>query len=100
MRCDPKEDPMRFIAGLAAIAAAAIAATPSLAQSPEGPGGGVRAACAADLSKLCPDAQPGNGSIRQCITAHRDELSDGCKAALAAAMARRQAGAQSGAPHN
>ena len=92
---------MRLVAGLAAIAAAAIAATPAFAQSTAAPGGGVREACAADFSKLCPDAQPGNGSIRQCISAHHDELSDGCKAAVAAAMARRQAaGAQSGAPHN
>jgi hypothetical protein len=89
---------MRVFASLGVIIAVAVAAAPSFAQPPAG-GGGVRAACAADISKLCPDAQPGNGSIRQCITTHRDQLSDGCKSALAAAMARREA-AGSSAPHN
>jgi hypothetical protein len=89
---------MRRLAGSAILVAMTIVTAPSFAQPPAG-AGAVRAACAADLSKLCPDAQPGNGSIRQCISSHRDQLSDGCKSALAAAMARRQA-AQSGAPHS
>jgi hypothetical protein len=49
-----------------------------------------RMACAADVTKLCAGLQPGNGAIRQCIQSHRDQLSDGCKAAIAAAMAARQ----------
>lgn len=69
----------------------------ALAQTP-GPGG-VRAACAADIAKLCPDAQPANGSIRQCISTPHDQMSGGCKSALAAAMARRQA-MQQGAPQH
>jgi hypothetical protein len=89
---------MRLFAGSALLVAMAVLAAPSVAEPPAG-AGAVRAACAADLSKLCPDAQPGNGSIRQCISSHRDQLSDGCKSALAAAMARRQA-AQFGAPHS
>ncbi|HXQ46063.1 MAG TPA: hypothetical protein VN806_05565 [Caulobacteraceae bacterium] len=88
---------MRRFPGFAVIIVViAAVATPSFAQSPPG-AGAVRAACAADLSKLCPDAQPGNGSIRQCISTHRDQLSAGCKSALAAAIARRQE-TQSGAP--
>jgi len=90
---------MKRIAGLAVIVVAALAAQPGFAQPAGAGAGSLRAACAADVTKLCPDAQPGNGSIRQCFASHRDQLSDGCKAALAAAMARRQAGAQSGAPH-
>ncbi len=89
---------MTVFASLGIVVAAVVAAEPSFAQPPAG-GGGVRAACAADISKLCPDAQPGNGSIRQCFATHRDQLSDGCKAALAAAMAARQE-AGSSAPHN
>jgi hypothetical protein len=89
---------MTVFASLGIVVAAVVAAAPSFAQPPAG-GGGVRAACAADISKLCPDAQPGNGSIRQCFATHRDQLSDGCKAALAAAMAARQA-AGSSASHN
>jgi len=89
---------MKAFACLGAILAAVVAAAPSFAQPPAG-GGGVRAACAADISKLCPDAQPGNGSIRQCIASHSDQLSDGCKSALAAARAARQA-AGSSAPHD
>jgi hypothetical protein len=51
----------------------------------------VRAACAADFKKLCSDVQPGGGRIRQCIAAHKDELSQGCRDALAQARAHRQA---------
>ena len=64
------------------------AATPLALAQPPG-AGAVRAACAADFAKQCPDAQPGNGSIRQCIVAHHDQFSSGCQAALAAMMARR-----------
>ncbi len=49
----------------------------------------VRAACADDFKKLCPDVQPGGGRIRACIAAHRDELSQGCRDALKQARAQR-----------
>jgi hypothetical protein len=62
-------------------------------------GGGLRQACGADMAKLCPDAQPGPGR-RQCMMAHKDQLSDACKSAIAAAMAARQAGQTPAAPHN
>jgi len=80
---------------LAAAALIGVAIAPVAFAQP--PGGGVRAACAADIAQFCPDAQPGNGSIRQCISSHRDQLSGGCKSAIAQAMARRQAqGGQGG----
>jgi hypothetical protein len=79
-----------------AIALAGALAGPSLAQG--GPGGGMRQACGADMAKLCPDAQPGPGR-RQCMMAHKDQLSDTCKSAIAAAMAARQSG-QTPPPHN
>lgn len=56
------------------------------------PGGGVRAACQADIQKFCPDAKPGpGGTLRACIRDHQAQLSDGCKSALMAMMAARQA---------
>jgi len=80
-----------------AIAVAGALAGASLAQG--GPGAGVRQACSADMAKLCPDAQPGPGR-RQCMMAHKDQLSDACKSAIAAAMAARQSGQTPAAPHN
>jgi hypothetical protein len=88
----------RLAAVTLVLIAAALAASPGLAQGGAS-GGGVRAACADDLAKLCPDAQPGPDR-RQCMMSHQDQLSDGCKAAIAAAMARRQAGQSAPAPHN
>ena len=58
----------------------------------------MRQACGADMAKLCPDAQPGPGR-RQCMMAHKDQLSDACKSAIAAAaMAARQCGRGSPPP--
>jgi len=88
---------MKRLAFLAIAAIALSGAAVSFAQPPSA----VRAACAADIAQLCPNAQPGNGSIRQCMMSHQSDLSTGCKQAIAAAMAaRQQAGATSGAPHN
>jgi hypothetical protein len=88
---------MKHLVFLAIAAFALSAAAASFAQ----PASNVRAACAADLAKLCPNAQPGDGSIRQCMRDHQSDLSTACKQAIAAAMAARAAaGATSGAPHN
>jgi hypothetical protein len=37
-------------------------------------------ACAAEMNKLCPQAQ-GEGELRQCVSDKRAELSAGCRAA-------------------
>jgi Spy/CpxP family protein refolding chaperone len=88
---------MRRFAAIAVFSTLAVSFAAPIQAQPASP----RTACAADMAKLCPDAQPGNGSMRQCMMAHQADLSDGCKAAIAAAMAaRRAAGATSGAPHN
>ena len=71
---------MKPIVLLAAVAA--LAAGPALAQS----GGGqqaARAACAADVQKLCQGVQPGGGRLLQCLKAHATQVSAGCKWALA-----------------
>ena len=81
-----------------AIIIASSTAAASLAQGAPG-GAGLRQACGADMAKLCPDAQPGPGR-RQCIMAHKDQLSDACKSAIAAMIARRQAGQTPAAPAN
>jgi hypothetical protein len=45
--------------------------------------GGIRAACAADMQKLCPNAQD-RDARRQCLTDNKAQLSSECTAALAA----------------
>jgi len=71
----------------AAVASLALAGA-ALAQ----PGADARAACRADIQKFCPDAKPGpGGTLRACIREHQAQLSDGCKAAIAAMIAARQA---------
>lgn len=46
-----------------------------------GPGGG---ACKQDVESLCHDVKPGEGRIAACLKAHREKVSDGCKAAIKA----------------
>ncbi|HEY1876200.1 MAG TPA: hypothetical protein VGG66_01980 [Rhizomicrobium sp.] len=48
-----------------------------------GGGGGRMAACRDDAQKLCPDKR--GPDRRACMEANKDKLSDGCKAAMAAA---------------
>jgi hypothetical protein len=61
------------------------------------PGGGaprkpsIRVACAADIQQFCADVD--RSEIRACMTSHADQLSAGCKAAVAARMAARQSAA-------
>jgi hypothetical protein len=49
----------------------------------------VHEACRADVERLCKDIKPGDGRIRECMRAHHDELSDGCKAAIKEARQHR-----------
>lgn len=48
-------------------------------------GGGPRDACAADIAKFCADIEPSGHHVMQCIRQHQDQVSDGCKSALASA---------------
>ncbi len=54
-------------------------------------GRALRAACMADIRSLCGDVQSGGGRIAQCMRGKREQLSQGCKAALLAARHQRQA---------
>ena len=50
----------------------------------------VRAACAADYMKLCPDAKT-RDDRRQCMMTNADKFSDTCKAAIADMRSKMQA---------
>jgi hypothetical protein len=59
---------------------------------PSGEGGAgdftkVREACHEDIERLCKEVKPGDGRIRECLRAHRDELSAGCQTAIREARA-------------
>ena len=73
-----------LIAALSALVAFGVAGL-AAAQPPAGgmPGmQAVRAACADDFAKLCPDAKT-RDDRRQCMMQNHDKFSDTCKAALA-----------------
>ena len=42
----------------------------------------MRQVCRADFQKFCADVRPGSGHVAQCLLAHRDGLSPGCRDAL------------------
>jgi hypothetical protein len=50
-------------------------------------------ACAGDIEKFCPGVQQGEGRIAKCMAQHKEELSPGCKARLAA-VAKQLKGVQ------
>jgi hypothetical protein len=49
----------------------------------------VRAACAADVQKLCGNVEGVKGARRECLKANEAKLSEGCKAARAERAALR-----------
>ena len=51
----------------------------------------VARACAANISTLCKDVQPGGGRIRGCIKSHFGELSGTCQAVVMKAAATGKA---------
>ena len=54
-------------------------------QPPSGP----RAACQADVAKLCPGIQPGGGRIMGCLKQNEAQVSTSCKEAIAKGRARK-----------
>ena len=61
--------------------------------SSQGTANDVRAACAQDVQKLCANVPSGGGRIFACLKQHQDQVSDGCKQAVAKAMGQANGGA-------
>jgi hypothetical protein len=55
--------------------------------------GGPRAACQAEVAKLCPGSQPGGGRIMGCLKQNEAQVSTSCKEAIAKGRARKAPGA-------
>ena len=73
-----------------ALAAGAMGASLVFAQTPPSDAmQAVRAACAADYVKLCPNAST-RDERRQCLMTNQDKFSDTCKAAIADMRAKMQ----------
>jgi hypothetical protein len=69
--------------------------------TPHGQHGPMKTACKEDVAKLCEGIKPGGGRIAACLKEHKDQVSDGCKAAVKAGHAHRKgdkAGAGDQAP--
>jgi hypothetical protein len=76
-------------AALAAALFAGAAAAQSAADSAE-----VRHVCAADFERACPDARPGNGSLKTCARKHFMSFTRPCKTELRSVRARMRQSAQ------
>jgi hypothetical protein len=63
--------------------------TPAVPATPAPVPAEVRAACEADVGKLCAGVQPGGGRIMQCLARHKAEVSDACKQAISRARSRQ-----------
>jgi hypothetical protein len=59
-----------------------IAMSAYAADAPPPPAAPIGVACKQDIQALCKDVQPGEGRVKECMKAHRDQLSPGCKAAI------------------
>ena len=89
-------------------AAVAVTAMASAALAQYGPPGGgtpppkPKIACAADIQRLCPNLGPDRKAFKQCLKAHRAEVSPGCSASLQYVREmkrqRQAAGGQPGGP--
>jgi Cysteine rich repeat len=53
-------------------------------QEPTTGKGQLKGACSADVQKFCADTPRGKGQVRACLETHQADLSDACKAAMAA----------------
>jgi hypothetical protein len=67
----------------ALILSAALVLPAAFAADAPAAGAQVSDACKADIQKLCPDVQPGEGRIKACVKEHKDQLSSECKADMA-----------------
>ena len=74
------------LCSVAVLAASLFRPQTSPAQGAPGQSSDPRTACASDVQKLCAGVQPGGGRVLACLKQHKDEVSDGCKQAVLAAM--------------
>ena len=82
---------------IAVAAALVLSSGMSLAADPPG-NSGPRAACKADVDKLCPGVQPGGGRIIACLQQNDAQVSAACKDALAKAREKRGTPGAPGSP--
>jgi hypothetical protein len=77
---------MRIASHVMAWGVLCFAPLPAFAQNaePKAGKGEMRAACSADVQKFCASTERGKGQVRNCLEGHKAELSDACKAAMAA----------------
>ena len=59
------------------------------ADAPRPPSSGLRAACKADVEKVCAGIQPGGGRIAECLKQNEAQVSAPCKDAIAKARERK-----------
>lgn len=64
------------VGSLCAMIAFGATAMPVLAQGP------VAAACQAEIAKFCAGLEHGQGAVRKCLEANKDQASAACKTAL------------------
>lgn len=67
---------MKAAGRICGLLALGMTAAPALAQGP------VAAACAAEIAKHCAGLEHGQGAVRQCLEANKDQASDACRNAL------------------
>ena len=80
-------------AAACALALGLLGSTVAYAQDPAAQQ--IEKACADDVVKLCPNVQPGQGRVAECLKAHKAQVSLGCKITLYKA----KQSAAGGAPH-
>ncbi len=52
--------------------------------------GEMHAACLQDIKTLCAGIKPGGGAIRECMHVHKEQISEGCKVAIAEKMLSKE----------
>ena len=87
--------PFKTIAACSVISFIAMSAFAADAPPPASP---VGTACKQDIQALCKDIQPGGGRVKECMKAHKDQLSPGCKAAIKESRREKSEQAPPGTP--
>jgi cysteine rich repeat protein len=89
--------PLLILCVIAVLAGSLLRPQTSPAQTTSPQPSDARTACASDVQKLCAGVPAGGGRVLACLKQHKDEVSDGCKQAILAAMGRSSGNAGSAA---